>query len=115
MAHQKQGEPEFVPVENSQEINLEHILPKNPEENWSTFDGEEAADSVNRLGNQALLRALSNSDLKSAAFDEKKKVYAKSSYTLTNMIAEFDEWTVQTIADRQKVLGELAVKTWPAK
>ena len=60
----------------------------------------------------ALLKTGANSNLKSASFDEKKKVYAQSSYELTNQIATLDDWTTSTIVDRQKVLADLAVRTW---
>jgi hypothetical protein len=115
MAHQGQDEPEFVPQEDTQIINLEHVLPKSPGENWQSFPEDDVPGSVNRLGNQALLRATSNSDLKSSAFADKKVIYAQSSYALTSQIAEAPEWTPLTIAARQEILAEMAVKTWPAK
>jgi hypothetical protein len=115
MAHQGQDEPEFVPQEDTQIINLEHVLPKNPEKNWQSFPEDDIPGSVTRLGNQALLRATSNSDLKSSAFEDKKTIYAQSSYALTSQIAEAPEWTPLTIGVRQGILAELAVKTWPAR
>jgi len=115
MTHQGQEEPEFVPHEDTQVINLEHVLPKNPEENWSSFSEDDAAAAVNRLGNQILLRAMSNADLKSSGFQTKKAVYAQSSYRLTSQVAEVPDWTPETIETRQQILAELAVKTWPIK
>lgn len=115
MAHQEQDEPEFVPQEDTSIINLEHVLPKSPEENWPSFSEDDAAAYVNRLGNQVLLRATSNSDLRSRGFDEKKAVYAESAYVLTSQVADVDEWTSATIDTRQAILAELALKTWPIK
>jgi hypothetical protein len=67
-----------------------------------------------RLGNLALLRASDNSKLKSEAFSE-KKVYAACPYELTSQVAGLDEWTRDTITQRQKKLAQIAVKTWPAR
>jgi hypothetical protein len=112
-AHQGQEEPEFVPQEDTQVINLEHVLPKNPEDNWPLFSEDAAAAAVNRLGNQVLLRATSNADLKSGGFAAKKVVYGQSSYRLTSQVSEVPDWTPETIDTRQRILAGLAVKTWP--
>lgn len=110
-----EAEPWFVPQQDARVINLEHVLPKKPEGNWPQFNEDEVRQFATRLGNQALLKASDNSDLKSAPFAEKKKVYEDSPYSLTSQIAEVDEWTAEAIANRQKALAELAVKTWPTK
>ena len=113
MTAQEVDEPWFIPQEDRTVINLEHVLPKKPEENWPWFTDDEAARYPNRLGNMALLNATTNSDLKSRPFSEKKAVYASAPYVLTSQIAEeYDEWTPQAIEERQSVLADLAVKTW---
>lgn len=114
MAAKDESEPWFIPMDDKSVINLEHILPKRPEGNWNEFNEEEADLFVNRLGNQALLRASNNSDLRSARFADKKKVYADSPYVLTSQIADLDAWEPSAVVGRQKVLAELAVKAWPA-
>ncbi len=108
------GEPEaeFIPEEDRNVITLEHVLPERPEGNWPTFTDEDVSQYAKRLGNLALLKSGANSNLKSATFDEKKKVYAESSYELTNQIATLAEWTTNAIIERQKVLADLAIKTW---
>lgn len=115
MQAQAAPEPWFIPQEDKAVINLEHVLPKKPLGNWPTFTDEEAARYTTRLGNQALLNASSNSDLKSKPFSEKRTVYRDAPYVLTSQIAEADEWTPQTIDARQRVLAELAVKTWSTR
>lgn len=114
MTAQNEAEPWFVPYEDRQIINLEHVLPKKPQENWPQFDDEEIRRLTTRLGNLALLRVTDNSDLKSFGFSEKKPIYAASPYLLTSMIAEGNDWTATTISERQRVLAKLAVSTWPA-
>lgn len=113
MAAKGEAEPWFVPTDDRAVINLEHVLPKKPGDNWPQFTAEEADHWLTRLGNQVLMRASDNSDLRSAAFAEKKKVFANSPYVLTSHVASFANWTPQAIAERQLKLGELAVKTWP--
>jgi hypothetical protein len=114
MAAKNEAEPWFVLHEDRQVINLEHVLPKKPEDNWPEFDEDEVRRLATRLGNLALLRVTDNSDLKSYGFAEKKPIYAESPYLLTNMIGEVDDWTTEAIEARQQTLAELAVATWPA-
>jgi hypothetical protein len=113
MAANAEPEPWFMPVSDPQVINLEHVLPKKPEENWPEFGEEEVRQLTTRLGNLALMRASDNSNIKSQAFEAKKLVYAQSPYALTSRVAEFADWTSESIAARQKTLAELAVGAWP--
>jgi hypothetical protein len=113
MAAKDEAEPWFFPVDDRSVINLEHVLPRKPEGNWPQFNDEQVDMYVNRLGNQALMRASDNSDIRSASFNDKKAVYAASPYVLTSQIADLPIWDVDSIQDRQKVLATLAVKAWP--
>lgn len=113
MAAKGEAEPWFVLHEDREIINLEHVLPKKPEDNWPEFSEEDVRRLVTRLGNQALMRHGDNSDSKSAEFGVKKPLYAASPYLLTKMLAEVDNWTEETINQRQVKLAELAPKTWP--
>lgn len=105
--------PWYIPNDDREAINLEHVLPKNPEANWPAFDEETTGQYSTRLGNLVLLKASQNSDLKSGAFAQKKKAYADSPYALTRHVATVDQWTPKEIDERQKTLAEMAVKTWP--
>ncbi len=113
MAAKDESEPWFMPVDDRSVINLEHVLPKKPEGNWPNFNEEQVDMYVNRLGNQALMRASDNSDIRSAGFEDKKKIYGPSPYLLTSQIAELALWDVAAIQERQKVLATLALKAWP--
>ena len=113
MAAKGEPDPCFTPNEDATIINLEHVLPRNPEGNWPGFSHEEVEASYRRVGNMVLLQSRANSDLKSAAFTEKSVVYAQSPYLLTSQVAERQEWTVETINERQQALSELACRTWP--
>ena len=47
--------------------------------------------------------------------DDKKVVYAESPYVLTQQISEADEWTAESIAERQTTLTQYALQAWPDK
>ena len=113
MAADGEEEPWFIPTQDRSVINLEHVLPKKPEDNWPRFTTDEAAMYVNRLGNQVLLQASRNSNLRNVGFPEKKRLYAESPYRLTSMLAEVDDWTPNEIANRQQALARLALVAWP--
>ena len=61
----------------------------------------------------ALMRASDNNTVGSAAFEEKKAFYAQSPYALTSEIADYLQWTVQAIAERQKHSAQVALQAWP--
>jgi hypothetical protein len=69
-------DPYFMVNDDQQVINLEHVLPENPEGKWPEFSPELADALFKRLGNLALMQAKQNSDLRSSSFEDKKKAYA---------------------------------------
>ena len=114
MAAKNEATPWFIPNDDAQVINLEHVLPEKRElADWPDWDEEKSRAYVRRLGNMALLLAKGNSDLKSSDFNTKKGVYKDSPYELTRQIAQVAKWTDNEIAKRQKTLADLALKTWP--
>ena len=113
MAAKGEAEPWFHPTDDRSIINLEHILPKKPEQNWPQFKPEEIGIYANRIGNQVLLRATDNSVMGSGPVFKEKPVFAASPYVLTSQIAQLSDWTPDAIIKRQETLAALAVKTWP--
>jgi hypothetical protein len=109
------GEPTpwFVPNDDRQTITLEHVLPLKPGSEWPSFDSETAEAYVKRLGNLVLLPAKSNSDLGSADFATKSTVFRQAPYELTRQVGTVPEWTHKRITERQGILANLALKTWP--
>lgn len=103
--------PEYVANEDVNDINLEHILPLNPNSNWK-IKAEEAEAARRLLGNMALLRADTNKDLGNESFERKKQEYASSGYHKTRQIAEHAEWGLAQVKARQAELAKTAVKTW---
>ncbi|HRO32868.1 MAG TPA: DUF262 domain-containing HNH endonuclease family protein [Brevundimonas sp.] len=105
----------MIPNDDTDVINLEHVLPLKPMDNWPSYDEEAVKTYSKRMGNMALMIAKDNSDLKSSAFGDKKAAFAKSPLTTTSMIGSVDEWTPEEIIKRQVLLAQLAVKAWPLK
>ncbi len=106
-------EPEFIPNENEQVINLEHVLPENPGTAWGHIDSETAAVFHRRIGNMALLQVTKNTKIGNDAFSTKQLVLKASGYKLTKDVGGYPAWGVKEITERQKQLAKIAVKTWP--
>ena len=106
-------EPWHIPNNDKGIINLEHVLPEKPEGNWPQFSDDEVKILRNRIGNLVLLRASENSDLKSAAFEDKRDIYLNSPYGITSQVGENEGWTPERIVARQRILADLALKAWP--
>lgn len=113
MAAKGEATPWFIPNDDRQAINLEHVLPESPEGNWPLFDMEAAKVYRKRIGNMTLLLAKDNGDLGNAPFSAKKAIYKESPYVLTRQIAQAKEWGPAQITERQKGLAVLALKAWP--
>lgn len=106
-------DPFYRVNDDQQIINLEHVMPIRPEENWPHVDAELIRTYCRRLGNLTLLQARDNSDMRSASFREKRVVYENTPYLITQMIAVESEWGPNEIDERQKRLAEWAIKAWP--
>lgn len=108
------AEPEMVPNDDPAEITLEHILPKTPlDDGWRSFTPDDIKIYSRRLGNLCLLQRTPNSNARSDHFSEKRNLYRESSYRLTSDVGSKDEWTPETINERQALLAEIALRTWP--
>ena len=105
--------PEVMTLEDRSKLNLEHILPENPGQNWPNFPPDDAEAFYRRLGNMVLLLATRNSIIGNKPFIEKRLVLAESGLSLTKMAGEVLTWDKEQIIERQKKLAKLAVKTWP--
>lgn len=105
------SQPEYVANDSIADITLEHIMPLKTNEDWEEDD--DLAEATQRfLGNMALLKSGKNKDIGNKSFEEKKAIYARSGYDLTNELANYEKWTIDEIKERQARLAKLAVKTW---
>lgn len=99
-------------------VNLEHILPKNSNQNWPTektsIPAEEYRQFVNRLGNLALVPKEKNKKVGAKNFlTKKKELFSQCEQFLTTKeICQYECWDRETIEARQSILAEYAVKTW---
>jgi hypothetical protein len=117
LEQQKHGDndPELVPNDNADVINLEHVLPQTPSPAWKYIPFEEQVVLTKRVGNLALMKTKINAKAGNDDFSSKKQHYKGSKFTLTSSIAEESNWDRAAIDRRQSVLADLAVKTWPIK
>lgn len=113
MAAKNEATPWFIPNDDKQAINLEHVLPEVPDGSWLKIDPDATQVFTKRIGNLALLLAKSNSDLRSSGFAVKKSVYLNSPYELTRQIGQVKNWGPGEIIERQKGLAQLALRAWP--
>jgi hypothetical protein len=98
---------------DSATFNLEHILPQNPQSGWSAFSDEEAEAMVYRLGNMTLCEAGLNRDLGNGDYTDKREGYRKSTFLLTQKIAEENtDWNPERIEARQKWMAKQATAIW---
>jgi hypothetical protein len=106
-------EPELVPNQNVEQVNLEHVLPRNPDPwDWPAFNAEELQGMRLLLGNQALLKKSHNTQIGNESFSVKRPIFAASELKLTSEIADYEEWTPGAIRDRQQRMAALAVGVW---
>ncbi len=109
----QEAEPEWIPNDEEETINLEHILPESPGVNWPNISPEEAAANYRRLGNMVIMQAKKNSMIGNSTFDDKKVFLGQSTFILTAEVATSDTWGMSEIVTRQQRLAKLAVDTWP--
>jgi hypothetical protein len=101
-------------LEPSQSLTVEHILPRSPSIAWESIlekDQNLAEDGTYRLGNLCLLTEI-NRELAGKSFEEKRKVFAKSSILLTKQVSEYSSWERNTIEKRQEQMAKIAVTAW---
>ena len=114
------------------DFEIEHIYPQNPSaEAKNEFGATQDTTIAARLGNLLLAEKSINASLGNKPFSLKRPVYRQSQALLTRSLAErpevgsdtkidvavapftpFQEWTVQTVAQRQEQLVDLAKRVW---
>jgi hypothetical protein len=93
---------------------VEHILPENPgEAGWEQFSSDAHERSYERLGNYSLLeRSLNGQQAANASFSQKQSVYTQSQYRTSKELAQYADWTEETIIKRQGELARIAKSVW---
>lgn len=106
---------ELVPNADVSAVNLEHVLPENPGDEWKEIHPDVAAAFSRRIGNQVLLSAKKNSELGNQGFEKKKKILGASEFLLTKEVGEKEKWDHAAIDARQEKLATMAVEVWAYK
>ncbi len=89
---------------------IEHILPQTPKEGeWDNFENQK--DFLHDLGNLLLLSRKTNSKLSNSPFSDKKERFRNGSYSAIK-VAEYDDWTPESIEDREKKMLCFMVDRW---
>ncbi len=93
------------------DLTVEHILPQKPTADWVVlFKSPES--SIFKLANMVLLPKNINRNLERKSFAEKRNVILDTKLALNQTIAEFEEWTPDSLAKRQKALATQAKTIW---
>jgi uncharacterized protein with ParB-like and HNH nuclease domain len=105
---------ELTTNRNGDDVNLEHILPRNPSKDWDiTFKKKEIDSYICRLGNMTLLQSIPNKKIGNASFQNKcEQAYSKSELIITQELLSYPEWSPKQIETRQKRMAETACKIW---
>ncbi len=95
--------------------DLEHILPKRFQRNW-TVDRKDFPGGpekyVHRLGNMTLLTTNLNRELGNQPYEVKRQAFAQEALEITRMLADEPRWTAEAIGRRQNWMAGLAIKIW---
>jgi uncharacterized protein with ParB-like and HNH nuclease domain len=100
---------------NIENVNLEHIIPKNPNSEWNKFLKTEHLKIENVLyliGNQTILYKEYNREIANSFFDEKLKVYKKSKLPINQKLSRFQKFGGKEISKRQSELAQIANEVW---
>ncbi|MFT0715314.1 DUF262 domain-containing protein [Flagellimonas lutimaris] len=91
---------------------IEHILPENPTDEWNKkFVKDTQLEFIYRLGNYTILERKLNKECENKLIEDKKIIYKKSKYHLTNMF-DSDDWTPNKLKYRQGKLAKIAKQIW---
>ncbi len=101
----------------SNRITLEHILPKNPNQEWIDYITSKKINTdkvVDKLGNMTLLLGKVNKIAQNKFFIEKRDlIYSKMTKLKINSdISKITSWTEAEVLERQSIFAKQAKKIW---
>jgi hypothetical protein len=109
-----QKEPELLPNENVDEVNLEHVLPQKAKQvDWPNFQPETVSIYAYRLGNMTLLQKGPNGKIGNKPWAVKHPVLSQSNFKLNTIFKAASGWDQQAIEARQMHFSGLAPAVWP--
>jgi uncharacterized protein with ParB-like and HNH nuclease domain len=105
-------------VNDSKKVNLDHILPRNPSQEWrdtlKSIGEDDVQKYIYRIGNFALVSSTLNKGQGSKSFESKKgEIYAKErEIYFTKSLCDYATWIASDIEHRQREIARAAVNTW---
>lgn len=97
-------------------VNLEHIIPKNPDKEWLEFFREKGIENwremIHRLGNMTILLKEYNRKIANKFFTKKRKMYEKSALPLNEKLKTYDEFGPTQIEERADEMFKIAKVIW---
>lgn len=102
-------------------VTIEHILPqKISNDYWKNrFNESEHEYWVHRIGNLTLISGHKNSEAQNSDFFKKKLIYKKLnnrvSFDITKDLCEKNDWNIENLEKRQKLLKEKMYSLWSTK
>ncbi len=91
--------------------SVEHVYPRNPQDNWKEFEGTLEPNELAMLREMAgNLCVLPQDELGNGPFEEKRKAYARFRCKFANEIAKSKYWLPDTVRARTKKLTEHTLK-----
>jgi len=102
------------PIEMTDRITIEHLMPQTLSEEWRQELGAEFyrvyEDLLHSVGN--LTFSGYNQEMGNEPFQYKKQILAQSHFELNRSILSASQWTEQEIRSRAKELADRAVQIW---
>lgn len=99
---------------NPRNIQIEHILPQTPSEDWTSDLSDEDKETypkwIDTYGNLTLTGY--NGELGNKGFTTKREIYAQSHFEINKTIAQETSWSVASIKRRGEALAQMAVQVW---
>jgi hypothetical protein len=98
---------------SNEAYSIEHILPKNADEQWEHIEEDKQEQLLYRLGNMTLLESKVNKLVGNSSFKQKRGEFAKSALKATSDISKnFEEWDEDAINRHQNQMAKLATAIW---
>lgn len=119
----KLSEPTGETLLNLREIQTEHVMPQTLSQEWYLYlknkTGEtyeeikqQWNESLNRIGNLAIMKGIWNEGNSNRLFQTKIDDYKRSEFPMTRDLSAYPEWTFSELYDRSKKMAQLALKIW---
>lgn len=108
---------EYIDIYGNDNISIEHIMPQNISK-WKKYLGDNANEIhskwIHKLANLTLTAY--NSKYSDLPFEDKKTMkdgFNDSGFRLNRYVAKQDEWKEKQLIERQELLINECIKTWP--